>query len=427
VTTYLEAADQIGSEIAASAIWKDDRCNWVGAMPEEGLGGQMKMTYRALGPDLYGGTAGIGLFLAEMTRVTGHERYRRTATGALRHAISRIDDLPAESSAGLYAGRVGVVLALVLASRALDDPELGRVGAAKAADITEPMPEAELDLIAGWAGSVVGLLALARLLDDEALVAAAVHYGEALLEAGEATGDAMCWRARHMLGSPALTGLSHGAAGIAVALLELAAVTGADRYRQAAAAGFAYERALFDSAAGNWPDLRRFGTAVGSASGERVFSVFWCHGAPGGALARLRALELGATHMLQAEASAGLATTEAWVRSALASGAVNYSLCHGLAGNAEILLEGATASGTALAREVAAAGITVYLERGLPWPSGANGGATPCLFLGLAGIGRFYLRLAVPELPSLLLIRPEASADWYAGGEPAAVGDERRR
>ena len=41
-----------------------------------------------LGPDLYGGTAGVGLFLAEIAAVTEDADSRRTALGALKHAIS---------------------------------------------------------------------------------------------------------------------------------------------------------------------------------------------------------------------------------------------------------------------------------------------------------------------------------------------------
>jgi lantibiotic biosynthesis protein len=127
----------------------------------------------------------------------------------------------------------------------------------------------------------------------------------------------------------------------------------------------------------------------------------------------MRALELGEKGEVREEATTALASTEAWTSAALASGSVNYSLCHGLAGNAEILREGADLLGhqaSELALQVAMTGIETYPRRGLPWPSGAHGGATPSLFLGLAGVGRFYLRLARPELPSLLLIRPASFA-----------------
>jgi hypothetical protein len=86
-------------------------------------------------------------------------------------------------------------------------------------------------------------------------------------------------------------------------------------------------------------------------------------------------------------------------------------------------LEGAAASVASAERayEAAAAGIDAYHRTGTAWPSGAHGGATPCLFLGLAGIGRFYLRLADASIPSLLLVRPEALPRAYGRTVAAAL------
>jgi lantibiotic biosynthesis protein len=405
--SFLAVAERISREIVAGAVWSDGRCNWVGAMPEDSGAGRATLSYRALGADLYGGTAGVGLLLAELARATGEDACRRTAMGALRHSLSRAGELARGSRRGLYSGYPGVALALALAGRALEEPELDDAARALVREHGDTGVGDERDLMSGSAGAICGLLALRALLHDERLLDGAVAHGEALLADSESAEDGLCWRSGALPGSPALTGFSHGAAGVAVALLELAAATGVDRYRAAAEGAFAYERTLYEPAARNWPDLR----AV-RRDGEATFAVFWCHGAPGGALARLRALELGGLgdeSELREEARAALATTEAWLTSALESGGVNYSLCHGLAGNAEILLEGSALvpTGFDLAHRVAAAGIEGYLARGLPWPSGAYGGPTPCLFLGLAGIARFYLRLANPELPSLLLVRPD--------------------
>lgn len=405
--SLLMAATRISEEIVAGAVWHGDRCSWVGAMPEEAPGGRTVLTFRALGPDLYAGTAGVGLFLAELASITGDRDSRRTALAALRQAVSRVDDIPHFSEPGLYAGRPGVALALALAARALDDTELDTA----AREITPANEKrdspTEHDLMAGGAGAVVASLALRSLLDDSRLVDRAVFYGDALLASAQRTDAGLSWPSPSQPATPGLTGLSHGAAGIAVALLELAAATGGDHYRDAATDAFAYERGLYDPGARNWPDLRNRRT--GEREHDRTFATFWCHGAPGAALARLRALELGDDSQLREEALAGLSTTEAWVTAALASGTVNYSLCHGLAGNAEILLEAGdlvSQAAAALAHHVADAGIENHLENGAPWPTGAHGGATPSLFLGLAGIGRFYLRLARPELPSLLVLRP---------------------
>jgi lantibiotic modifying enzyme len=258
--------------------------------------------------------------------------------------------------------------------------------------------------MSGHAGVALGLLVLASLLQDDSLLACAATRADALLKAAQRTQSGLSWRSPNLPDTPGLTGYSHGAAGIAVALLEMAFATGDSRYRTAATEAFDYERSLFDPVARNWPDLRQL---TGVSPGPPAFATFWCHGAPGCALARLRAIDLDGDPRLEVEALTALATTATWVRAGLSSG-LNYSLCHGLGGNAEILSEGAplTSEHAALAEEVAVSGADTYGGGDRRWPCGAHGGTTAGLFLGLAGIGRFYLRLARPELPSLLLIRP---------------------
>src|SRR5947209_15706424 len=56
--------------------------------------------------------------------------------------------------------------------------------------------------------------------------------------------------------SAPLTGMSHGASGIAVALLELYSETRREEFLDTARGALAYEEALFDPVVGNWPDLR---------------------------------------------------------------------------------------------------------------------------------------------------------------------------
>jgi lantibiotic modifying enzyme len=147
----LGAAERIAREITGTAVWKDERCNWVGAMPEEGPSGRTTLSFRALGADLYGGSAGVGLFLAEAAAATGVQELRRTALGALRHAISRADDLPETSRVGLYAGRPGVALALAMSAHTLDEPDLTAAARAMARGTPGPQPAAEFDLMSGSA------------------------------------------------------------------------------------------------------------------------------------------------------------------------------------------------------------------------------------------------------------------------------------
>jgi hypothetical protein len=55
-------------------------------------------------------------------------------------------------------------------------------------------------------------------------------------------------------------------------------------------------------------------------------------------------------------------------------------------------------------------GIQRYLLPRAPWPCGVpEGGETPNLMLGIAGIGHFYLRLYDPRTPSILLLVPRGA------------------
>ena len=74
---------------------------------------------------------------------------------------------------------------------------------------------------------------------------------------------------------------------------------------------------------------------------------------------------------------------------------------------AEILREAGLFLGDATALHVAnavvARGIELYEGRPQDWPSGVGRGSNPSLMVGQAGIGYAYLRIADPQIPSMLL------------------------
>jgi lantibiotic modifying enzyme len=388
---WLETAAAIGAEITAAAVWDGPRCGWIGAdLDEDPVTGELLEYHRALGPSLYDGTAGIALFLAELHAVAGEEEARRAALGAARAALDatrRADPGPA-----LYTGSLGVALAVARAGRLAGAPELAdeAVALARGAVATD----GEHDLLAGAAGTIVAALAFG----DAELAAALRALGDRLLAAARESDGTLSWPSPSAPGEPGLTGFSHGAAGIGYALLELWAACGHERFRAAADGAFGYERGCFDARAGNWPDFR---ASRGRPRGSRRFATFWCHGAPGIALSRLRAHELTGDPRMRDEAELALATTGAAVERDLAGGRAGFSLCHGLAGNAEVALAAGDGRGRELAEEVAEFGVRAHAAEGR-WRCGIGTGQTPSLMLGLAGIGRFYLRLAEPELPSAL-------------------------
>lgn len=409
---FLRTAHKIGQRLCREAIWHGDRCTWLGV--EIGSTGSLPeltgLTYRTLGPDLYNGASGVALFLAELYAATGEAEARRTALGAIRQALARADDIPPALRLGLYTGRPGLALAAARIGVLLAEEKLLK----EAAHLVqrpafELSNEQEFDLLSGRAGAIVALLALQNLLAKPPLLDLAVQLGNLLLQTAERSKGGYSWKAVTFSNQRNLTGFSHGTAGVGFALLELFRTTGDPKYRETAEQAFTYERFWFDAEAGNWPNFHEEAGQRRQLKRPLTFSTYWCHGAPGIALSRLRAYQLLTNQAYKDEAVIALRTTGQVIETWLQSGAGNYSLCHGLAGNSEVLLYGhqvlgqTRKDGVVLAYKVADTGINRYSKYNLAWPCGTHRGETPGLMLGLAGIGYFYLRLFNPTIPSILI------------------------
>ncbi|MEN2786785.1 lanthionine synthetase LanC family protein [Sphingomonas qilianensis] len=399
----IDAALRIGHALCADALWWDGRCTFttddIASTPEG-----WRTVHQTCGGDLYAGTAGIALFLARLSAVTGERVIARTAAGAIAHALAEAEAAEMARCSALFVGRIGIAVAAAMAGAWLDRP-----AALDAARVLARQLASEgvggfsgSDLMAGWAGGIAGALVLARRLEDDQLIGWASDLGDALVGAAQVSATGWHWPARDE--PVGLCGLSHGAAGIAWALAELAAATGAKRFAEAAAGAVAYEQHWFDAVARNWPDLS---PESRDAGGRRSCSMSWCHGAPGIALTRLRLWALTGSEAMRAQAMVALATTADCLRANLANHSGNYSLCHGLAGNAEALLQGGTLFDTAgLAEEIAASGIRRFGQAPRSWPAGvdSSGAMSPTLMLGLAGTAYFLLRVNDPGgTPSILL------------------------
>ena len=69
-----EMANSIALSLCAQAIWHGRECNWVGFGPLESSD-DVGIGFRSLGPDLYGWTSGIALFLTQGS-IGGEDRRR---------------------------------------------------------------------------------------------------------------------------------------------------------------------------------------------------------------------------------------------------------------------------------------------------------------------------------------------------------------
>ncbi|HYP41982.1 MAG TPA: lanthionine synthetase LanC family protein [Chloroflexia bacterium] len=422
----LSVSHGIGRRLVREAIWHGGMCNWVGATPQqENVPAGGGIAFRALGPDLYNGTSGIALYLAELWGETGDSDVRDTALGAVRQALHHAEAIAPHDRLGLYAGWPGIALAAFRVGLKLNEDEpfscslelLGRLHETLA---LQGFRAHRHDLMAGRAGLIIAFQVLREMLgghssSDQSLLESAIQLGDQLLEAAERSKAGYSWKTHAKLTGPNLTGFAHGTAGIAHALLALYQATGAMRYRHAAEMAFQYEQQWFDPVVGNWPDLR---TATRSAragkKGALRYVAYWCHGAAGMALARLHAYSVLRDVRYKEEALSALKATSNVIKDALRSGVSDFSLCHGLAGEGEALQWGFDVlgkegmQGLQLALEVANIGAEKFHSNVSQeeWPCGCGAGAgqSQGLMLGLAGIGLYYLRLHNASVPSAILL-----------------------
>lgn len=341
--SFLDAALDIGRRLVSEAVWLGDRCTWMTAdlLPQTSTA-RLSVSMRPLGPDLYAGASGVALFLAELAAQTGDAEVRATARGAIRQAPANVDATRPELRLSLYNGWLGVAYAAVRLGTVLGEPEF-RDGGGRLfrRALRETWDQRTPDLLAGLAGAVIAALALGQELGDDATLDWARSAGADLLRVANSSGTGLSWSSPFPPRRPDLTGYSHGAAGVGHALLELAAATGEERFHEAAWRTFAYERRWFDATTGNWADLRNVSCRTKPGSPGLPTMIAWCHGAPGIALARLRAWELTGDDEARSEARVALRRTGNAVAQAMGQGDGDCTLCHGLLGNAEVLHGGA--------------------------------------------------------------------------------------
>lgn len=353
--------------------------------------------FRPTGDALFDGRPGIALFLAAMASAGAGGRYRDAALQAIEPilALARAQSghcraqLLRSTGIGGLTGIGATVYSLVRIGEFLVEPEFMEHATwfAEALTPASIARDRQLDIVNGTAGALLALLRLFDLTSAPELLSRAVLCGEHLLGSSLPTAHGhRAWPSS--AGATPLTGFSHGASGIGHALLALFARTRRPEFRDAALEGFAYERSLFDPAAGNWRDLR---------GGNAPYMAGWCHGAPGIGMARVAALEVCAHELLADDLARAVDGT---LRVARAP--VDHYCC-GEFGRITFLGEAKqeTAARSRAGRLLADQRLSGHFRLFTDVPEAEN----PGFFQGLAGIGYGWLRLAdKAEFPNVLML-----------------------
>ncbi|MGB3636549.1 MAG: type 2 lanthipeptide synthetase LanM family protein [Rivularia sp. (in: cyanobacteria)] len=399
-------AQDIASEICSNSIQiENSGITWLGFSYLPSVNRfQLKFSDK----DFYEGNCGIALFLAALDYVNKKSKYRDIILEALKYTrrVVQIDDSELAHKfvkiigIGGATGIGSIIYSLVRISHFLKEPELVEDALKFSVLITPEIigTDKQLDVIDGTAGTILGLLALYHETSDITVLEKAIACGKHLLNHQiSIDGLPKTWKTKQ---DKALTGFSHGTAGISYALLRLYAVTDDVVYLEAAKEGIAYENKLFSSESKNWPDLR----SIALKNGQPGFPISWCHGSVGIALARLGGISTLATDEIYQNIEIALQTIE---KSTLHS--VDH-LCCGNLGQCEALLVAAQKLSRPELYKMAQQKIAWVIDR-----AEKNRGyqlfanlptqvLNPGFFQGTPGIGYELLRLAYPEaLPSVLL------------------------
>jgi type 2 lantibiotic biosynthesis protein LanM len=357
-----------------------------------------------LGPDLYDGTAGIVLFLAYLGALTKEQRYVELASAGVHYLNRQVATARGlKGEIGAFSGWGGLIYAYSHLAVLWDSEELLDRAHAIVEEIFPLIERDEYyDIIGGAAGCIGSLLASYHVMPSDAVLTAAMRCGERLVQSARSLPRGVGWTSKWC--DVPLAGFSHGAAGIAWALLKLQKATGENRFGETAMNALEYERSLFDPDVLNWSDLRP-PDGVHRLAGAPMIA--WCHGAAGIGLSRLSLLADESSQAMRSEFAQAVETTIA------ATLGDNHSLCHGDFGNLDFIVQASESFANDAWHVHANRRMASVLDDVAcnGWKCGVeNQAEIPGLMTGLAGIGYGMLRLAAPRLvPSVLLLTPPAT------------------
>lgn len=386
----LQEAVRIGDLLLESSITADDgSMTWL--VPYFAEDGQ-RYGIRPANESLYIGRNGIALFLANLGVATGKPRFQSAALSAVTQLDSRLrrDMRVKPLNCGVIGGYgsaifAGAEIGRLLGQTSLIDATAKAVLAADWAPLFEEKAASNtLDMLGGKAGLLLALITLWQQTQSDVIRSLCCDIADMLTETTLRTkGNVVTMDGQQM------TGLSHGNAGIAHALMAAHAVTNSDDYVVAATLAVAAENRYYNKDASNWQDRRQGGSQHGM--------VAWCNGASGIGLSRLRWADR--VPGWGADVEAALVSTRRFP-----PGGTQH-LCCGDAGRLVFLTRAAHILQRDALREATRRRATWLIERAhqhngnyvLVFGDTQGSEANPSLFRGVAGLGWLFLEMSGPD------------------------------
>lgn len=268
---YLADAVAAGNWISAAGVDTDTGRAWP-AEPDRS---------ERVARDLYNGNGGVVLYLLDLYRATGNERWLAEALAGARELVREPTEAGGEPD-GLYTGRAGRCFVLHRAGAVGGDAVLTRaaeecvarlVAAARAVGAGVEWNEVT-DIVGGSAGIGLVLLWAHDTMAADGALAAAVAAGDRLLERAREADAGAKWPMSDEF-PRLMPNFSHGTAGIAYFLARLYEVAGEERFLAGALAGARYLQSVADT---EGQICRIFHH---EPDGGELYYLSWCHGPAG--------------------------------------------------------------------------------------------------------------------------------------------------
>ena len=357
---------------------------------------------------MFNGRCGEAVFLAALSAVTGDDQFLAPARDALRGVTKAMATGAAlarlAGSVGLGLQGVGsMIYALTLAAHFLKDESI-LLEAMASMDHFDPqliLDDQRLDVSTGCAGMLLSLMPLVD-LGSKPATALADCCVDVLIgrRAMDPHSGLRVWKT---VADMPQTGYAHGSTGIAHALAEYARRVEHRQAREAVNEARRFEGDHYRPDYGDWTDIK--------GEPRTKLRSSWCHGAGGIGFERLAELRFSESTSDVVSCRNDLQSALMRVRQPNLPGGL--SLCCGMAGRAELLLQAsvvlrsrefyadAAVIGRQLLKAVTGCNFKPVIEQRVPHGEG--------LWQGLAGVGYTLLRLAEPSsLPCVLAFEPPA-------------------
>lgn len=234
--------------------------------------------------DLYTGQAGIVTCLAYLGWARKDFILTEQARKGASHLLANLDIYKNSGNIGIgaFTGLSGIVYCFVHLSVLWREPAW-----VDACDelidnlmVGAKSDRPDFDMVDGAAGCILALLPLYQLTKNPRVEAVLTELAGKLAMNAVPQNQGVAWPTPSA--ERPLLGLSHGTAGVAMALARLSAVLGTDEYLSTIKQALAYETHCFSAEHCNWPDFRFL-----REDGTPHFLSAWAHGAAGIGWSRL--------------------------------------------------------------------------------------------------------------------------------------------